>query len=243
LVLLKKRTFLYFETRAVSMTDEEYREQIHKRWQESMSLLGFEDSGPKPEPAETEQPTAAEPPATELLPSQSVISEIMPMAESSEAPSKDHEAQSVLASNDKWSEPERLETVIAAADSETALMSADKKKPLPVQERSEAEGGRHRRGRRGRRGKRADSEEAKRADDGTESASAEQESQQRDRGGRRGRPRQRTSRPAEAANVEEETTPSTTESNEFGEDESTDPSEWNVPSWQELIASLYRPER
>ena len=30
---------------------------------------------------------------------------------------------------------------------------------------------------------------------------------------------------------------------DFGDDEPTDFSEWNVPSWQELIASLYRPER
>ena len=30
---------------------------------------------------------------------------------------------------------------------------------------------------------------------------------------------------------------------DFGDDEPIDPSEWNVPSWQELIASLYRPER
>jgi hypothetical protein len=65
----------------------------------------------------------------------------------------------------------------------------------------------------------------------------------------RGRPRRRRSSMEEATEslvapeLEEETEPEATPEPESDEDEPDTLSDWNVPSWNDLIASLYRPER
>src|SRR5438477_12958284 len=54
------------------MSSEEYRDQVQKRWQETMALLGFDDAGPAPEPEKPKAKTPPPmPPATEPEPAHS----------------------------------------------------------------------------------------------------------------------------------------------------------------------------
>jgi hypothetical protein len=67
----------------------------------------------------------------------------------------------------------------------------------------------------------------------------------RGRGRGRSRKARKTEEPTEATLVEEDTEevePPAADTDDDS-DEVDNLSDWNVPSWQELIASLYRPER
>jgi len=233
------------------MTDEEYRQQVQKRWQESMALLGLEDPGPEQEPKKAEpagqpvMPPAARLPVQqpeETEPPRTVQAEVRPAAGQVLGFDPEHGQHREL---ELAPESARLEFETTA---ESAEEPAEEASRAVQAETSEEELGRRRRGRRGRRGKKpetAATEGEGRA--GEKPGKGEEESRKREGSGRqgRGRPRQRTAKPTEpeAAEPEEPVTEAAADDSDFGDDEPTNPSEWNVPSWQELIASLYRPER
>jgi hypothetical protein len=221
------------------MTDEEYRQQVQQRWKESMALLGLDDAGPAPEPPKAEpvktQPTPAAP-----LPVQEDAADVHAEAD---WPAARHEAEPV--------EPEAFQAEPAPTEpvDEFELTNEPGEAPRPEPESSEDQQGRRRRGRRGRRGGRDESTPG--PTDGPDTSegrgpardSSEEDSRQRGRGRGRGRPRPVKPAEVEDTELDEPVTDEPAADRDFGDDEPTDFSEWNVPSWQELIASLYRPER
>jgi ribonuclease E len=101
-------------------------------------------------------------------------------------------------------------------------------------------GGRGRSGRRGRRSSRKDEEQP--SAESSEGSSEPKEPSAERKGRRRGRRRRDTE--AEETEAKREPVEATMAEEEDDRLEEVDTlSDWNVPSWNELIASLYRPER
>jgi len=228
------------------MTDEEYRQQVRKRWQESMALLGIEDSGSEPEPERTAPTAQADIPP---MPPEREPESISAQSEWSPQPERPHVEAHPLdpePAHGHEREPEPAEAEWREPDlsvtSEPTESVAEEMQPA-AEESAAEDPDRRRRGRRGRRGQKPETATAK--DKGR--GKGEVEAHEKEEGGRRGRgrPRQRTSKPplAEAVEKDEPETIEAAVDSDFGDDEPTDLSEWNVPSWQDLIASLYRPER
>jgi ribonuclease E len=241
------------------MTDEEYRQQVQKRWQESMALLGFEDSGPEPL-ADVEQPAKEVPgPAQPAS-----LTESDPDEESPGSTSAPHPAEPYASPTSAYEEWDGIQEEQAAVvhtpmpkpTPQTEAVDLTAEPPAPVVEvqgggedqRGEKEPLRRRRGRRGR-GRRSEGGESERQHgQGEESGRHDEETSERQGSGRRGRGRSRqrvedSHQEEEAADLEESATEEAADDSDFPDDEQNDFSDWNVPSWQELIASLYRPER
>jgi len=232
------------------MTDEEYREQVQQRWRETMALLGFDDPGPAP-PAEPEKPASAQTLEVEVRHPEG------PQNVEPKSPPAAAQPLGIYREDRDSDKPERQtdETVPAQLDSsglsEAGAEPSEDMLPPAGEESWEEKQGRRRRGRRGRRGKKMESGDAAGQGEGPiakEASSAEEDSGEKEAGGSRrgrGRSRQRPAKPVltPAADQDEQATDAAVDSNDFGDDEPTNPSEWDVPSWQDLIASLYRPER
>jgi hypothetical protein len=239
------------------MTDEEYREQVKKRWQESMALLGLDDSGPEAEPEKAASVPAKNTPGAPPLAEAEQHHYESPRPAHADAPRTEARPFRRESQDRQHREPELEDGTAPRGESETATRPAEEPEleapPAAERASTDEEAGRHRRGRRGHRGgKRPESpttegEGEGEATDRAEPAGTKDESPERESRGRRGRgrPRQRTTKTAESqpAEQDEPATHEAADDNDFGDDEPNDLSEWNVPSWQELIASLYRPER
>jgi hypothetical protein len=150
-----------------------------------------------------------------------------------------------------WAQDAPQELTEPAATGEFAQPLEAGVEPEPASDEPDRVRGRRRRGRRGGRGAPAAQEAEGPAPPEGESAEHEGPSdEKRERGRRRGRGRPRREEIAERpAEVDEEAaSEEPVEEPKDKEDDAPDDdidtlSDWNVPSWQELIASLYRPER
>jgi hypothetical protein len=242
------------------MTDEEYRQMVEKRWRESMELLGV-DPGPQPAPTkhpEREPEPAAEEPVAEL-PSAEEPAPPEPPAEVA-TPPMEYTRPAVRA----HPLPRRLPEAEPIVEEPAALPVAQatvEDTPEPVAEEetavkddseepgAEKASGR-RRGRRGRRSSRGKKSETPDTEAGVTEAPAAKEAEEpaeeeapSRRGRGRSRPKQANTTDTEAAD-QDEAAAHAADDTEASDDEPDETlSEWNVPSWQELIASLYRPER
>jgi ribonuclease E len=238
------------------MTDEEYRQQVKKRWQESMALLGLDDAGPEPEPEKESPAPTKHTPAAPHLPQTELDQYERPRPAHADAPPVEAQTPNRDVRDRHRRELEPEEVMTSPRESEPApepIEELDREAPpAPERESADDESGRRRRGRRGRRGKRPESPTTEKEGDadatvGMEPAAAKEESPERENRGRRGRgrQRQRSAKIAEPQPAEQDelATDEAANDNDIGDDEPNDLSEWNVPSWQELIASLYRPER
>jgi hypothetical protein len=202
-------------------------------WQALAEQLGLEPEKPADEPL----PTRDSPPAPR-------VEEERPRAE------PEPEDISQPASEEEIGFALRPEAIEAAGEAESL--------PRPGEEEPEESSGPERRGRRHRRGGRSRSgkenapAEAAEPAEGVADASGQEErppaaegkaprgrGRRRGRGGR-GEPGKLSGRGEERV-VEEEESPA--EEVPAAEEEVDDLSDWQAPSWQELIASLYRPDR
>jgi hypothetical protein len=222
------------------MTDEEYRQEVERRWQESMALLGLASTPPPKKKAEPQPQPAPQSPPAEVV--QEFEDEL------------DREAQdwtkAAAAQIAKDTEPAAEEVQSTAGETEETVAE----KPLEDEDEDPATG--RRRGRRGRgsRGKKpepaADAAAVTSAEGAAEASKAEKPEEERPGRRGRGRPRARTEKPARAApgRQAETSAPAKSDSQQAevegeADDDTSDLSEWDVPSWQDLIASLYRPDR
>jgi hypothetical protein len=208
------------------MSDQAQSNHESNHWDELARQLGLEPGEP-----------VATPPAKEAKPVQASRPAEFREKEAREVDSSDEfERESVA-------EPEVERGEDKAPMGEEASPAADQS---PVEEPPAQE--RARRGRRGGgRGRRtrdaAETQESSGRSAADEAAPAEESAERKERG-RRGRRHGRRGAEAE----EPEATPEVVEqaASDQGEDdiEEVDTlSDWSVPSWNELIASLYRPER
>jgi hypothetical protein len=227
------------------MTDDEYREQVKKRWLESEALMGFDNPAPEPEPEKARTSTP------EKLPTAPPVVE-----EETTHEQHEHSSWAEKSHAHPRSVPREIELEESAALEEASEPVTEAREelesrepPTRKKESVEEESGRRHRGRRGRRGgKRAEGPatvgegEVTAKDEPGEAT--EEESPERERRGRgRSRPRSAKTAEPETAEQDEPVKEEAADDSDFGDDEPNDLSEWNVPSWQELIASLYRPER
>jgi hypothetical protein len=246
------------------MTDEEYRQQVQQRWQETMALLGIEDAGPAPETELKKQsaPPPSQPaPKNRQVPTAPIpdpeaveVSRPAPEPEAAEAPWTEAESAIPIEElpprhvarehhhyepepQEAGPEPMPMEQPAEVASADEAVEESAK---APEDDESE-DRSRRRRGRRGRRGSKGETAGAETTADAA--PGAEDESKEQETGNRRGRGRGRQ-RPAKAeVEKEEPASIAATDDADLPDEDAEDFSEWNVPSWQELIASLYRPER
>ncbi len=207
------------------MNDEQERLKQQQHWQELATLLGLETpssaAGP-PAPKETEKPRwnppAAEPPAAEPP-----------------APEPAFPSEPAFATMDRVP-PAVLEV-----------------RPVPLPE-EETEHGQRRRGRRGRKFRDDDQESAgpaqERAVDEAPDVKTEPPlPKEEEPGGQRGRRRSKLRPPPEpVADVkedgpEEESAPKPEDNEDLDAELNVVVADWNMPSWTELIDSLYRPDR
>jgi hypothetical protein len=247
--MLLLQAILGFETRPVSMTDEEYRQQVQKRWQESMALLGIEDAGPAPEP----QKKAPEPPPkmapAARLPEPDFDEMEVPVSARDQAPRAQAPSHRDDYESRRRTEPEpEIEAPRLAPGPASEPGEEPVARTRPSVQDAEDDRGPRRRGRRGRGRKKPEAGTPEEQGVVAEAPEpGEDDAAERDSRGRRGRgrPRQRPAKPAEPQAISEDEPEPDEPANDrdFGDDEPTDLSEWDVPSWQELIASLYRPER
>jgi ribonuclease E len=232
-----------------------------KRWQAMAAELGLppeeEETPPASVPVDTAEPEAKEP--------RTEVHEPEPAPVHEETPSRGRRRRSPPLAPEPRAEGPGESPVEAAApgpvESGPALAEA------PAAEATDASEQRpSRRRRRGRRGSKKDEGETEPASveaalaTGAEAENPTEpvaevpdeetpEEPARRRGRRRGRSRkgERESEPAQASETEEAEEEVVSEEparvEEEEDDEMDDLSNWNVPSWQELIASLYRPER
>jgi hypothetical protein len=144
-------------------------------------------------------------------------------------------------SEEEW---ERMPPVTPEPEPEPQAESAGRADALEGEERPSSGRRRGRRSGRGRLDRGGDSGEARRGHGRPESLEERGEPSRRGWG----RPRPESEPPrttdADAAAATEEDEVDTTEPEPVLNDEEMDTlSDWNVPSWNELIASLYRPDR
>lgn len=222
------------------------QDQLHSHWAALAEQLGLPPEPPPPTPA----------------PSPAVPAETASIAETAEAPEVEtgHEATAELEApgeapsgsqrqpDEEWQEPAQPE----GAQTDTARNEEEDKGPvcdteMTAVEEEPAPAGRRRgrrsgRGRATRKGRAAENEQT--AQPASEGAETEAEPSRR-RGRGRGRGKTAKSRRAapEAGPAPEAEPPETAPGPEEKDEELDNLSDWNVPSWAELIASLYRPER
>jgi hypothetical protein len=217
------------------------RNRQREHWQAIAEQLGL---APEDEPG-AEQPRAEQPrPVTPAI---------------TKVESPPAEAASETVDEDVWeSVPEPLAAPVPEVEQERAVASAEQPSAGDLEEEphtaepSELEdaerGERHRRRRRSKSGRPARSRSAD-LPEGDPGTAEEAPGEEHERSTRRGRGRrkpgkstQRTTRPA----VDEAAPPPSEESTETDDADAEDLgslTNWNVPSWNELIASLYRPDR
>jgi ribonuclease E len=220
------------------MSDEEYRQEVERRWRESMALLGLDPGAEAAKPVLEARPPKVEP----------VFQ--APPSKAEDEPREPEPAPFGSASLEAEPFLDEIQSELPVADENVLVEPAPAEETAPPEEESAAEArpGR-RRGRRGRRVKKGEEGKAG-ADVSTEDSAASadeeaaEEAPRRKRGRGSGRPRtQKDTASSEAASQD---VPSQVEPTSDGDEEDEDlqnPADWDVPSWQELIESLYRPER
>ena len=202
-----------------------------QRWDELAKELGLEP----PAPAVAESPAVPVAPRPEPIPAMHI-----PLHQESEP-------NLLWPAEDPLAEPEP-ESVPAEAAADEAMEPPAALGPTP----EEQPGRGRRRGRRSGRGQRSGGRapaEAGSAEASVEpdagSAPGDSDDSPRQRG--RGRGRGRQGRPAATAVLaegeEEVVLPEPTTADDIEDADVFDPSKWDVPSWQDLIDSLYRPDR
>lgn len=230
------------------MEDPKRSEQ---HWQDLAELFGLP-------PEKTESKPASAP----VAPAAKPVEQVAPVEEPAEfAPMQNEEAtEEVLAEEGGWEEEfdaDSEETRVVDVDelADESVVDADtadfrERAPVESAEEERPKRGRRRRRRGRRRGGEQEGRERTEAAPRQESRreTAPDAGDERHRGRHRGRRRDEEERQpahedAEEAwsNRDERDTDSSRERPMSLED--TDFSNWNVPSWQELIASLYRPDR
>jgi len=233
------------------MSEEQLRGQTHDRWRETLALLGLP---PEPEPSAESSPPSAEsaretapaepepprhferepepPPVTEREP------EIIPFA----APIYEELA------------PEAATLQEQPFPAEEGLEEPAPDQPPSLEEEDRSRGRhRSRRGGRSRSPREADDTAGVTPEEGSaeiadrvEALSHPRDDRSRGRGRDQGRRREMPESEPEIVEEDEdqEVEGSAEETAAHDRDDEPDTlSDWNVPSWQELISSLYRPER
>jgi hypothetical protein len=206
------------------MSEEQLRDQTQDRWRETLALLGL--------PAESEkqpEPTVPEPPSEPHLETRE--------PESSSTPEVD--AVSFSEQGPETDVAPSMEEPVSESTWQPEPVTEDQLEEAPEQ-REEPRG--RRRGRRGGRGRTHGSpDEERRSRHGPRAES---------RGFDEERPPESPSAEEapepelDAVDEEEELEPVAEETAVDTTDEEPDTlSDWNVPSWQELISSLYRPDQ
>jgi hypothetical protein len=248
------------------MTEEEIREQTNQRWKETLALLGLPPATEPPaaahQPPATPEPVAErhvaepEPARTWQEPEPPHRWQPEPEPEAVGWHRREQEPPDSAPERSKESEPTGEVPPVEGPGDVDAF-----REPSPTAGGESEDGPRSRGRRRGRRGGRGRSEratESERPSSGTPAETdvetrSEPEAEPREerpprRGGRGRSQRGRRDEENETREVrEEEDQESEIISEEpapQGPEEEPDMlSDWNVPSWQELISSLYRPDR
>jgi hypothetical protein len=239
------------------MSDDELREQTNQRWRETLALLGLP---PEPETGHGLTVPASQPVVDYPVPEP----EPLPHARAPEsaAPHEPDFDDRV----DAYATMEPAEVTPQPPPSPTATIPGGEQRDEPStpsgrESDDEAIGRGRRRGRRGGRGRSRRAAEAARPDESepapelaespnsAETASATETREERSRRGGRGRskkPADKEFEPAVTAEEEDDLEEELAAEEAPEEDHDDEPdtlSDWNVPSWQELISSLYRPDR
>jgi hypothetical protein len=207
-------------------------DDIQRRWRELAEQLGLPP-----------EPTA---PAEPALPPTQVLRE--PESAAAEAPEPgertDNKDQTLEAVREEPTDTKGAEPVGAATEPEES----------PREERRHSRG--RRRGRRGGRKTEPSAAETSEEETGAAETTATQADDEAEpapeRSRRRGRGRSRSrkavaeeemSEPAEETEEQQEEEPAPQPAAVEEDEEDDDMSGWSIPSWQELISSLYRPDR
>jgi hypothetical protein len=230
------------------MTDE-HRQQVEKRWRESMALLGLD---PETEPGRPSPAAVQEKPPAKL------IAKVARPEPASEPERSEPEPEwPVTPPPELEAEAAHVREQIARDEAIEAPVGEEigpEEEPAKLDEKP----GRRRRGRRGRRVKKPD--EAATGEDQAAAAESSPEAAEKLEDGPAPRKRGRPARPPRGKPVKdaepvevvdqdddgEEPTSSQHVDEAEGDDDDLDtlnPEKWDVPSWQELIGSLYRPDR
>jgi ribonuclease E len=237
--------------------------QTDDRWRELADLLGLPGDGPAPAPAppiKAELPPA--PPALEVEEERPIVHEarIEQMSEGASPgwESEFDEGDDDTAIDESLLRDEPAGEEPAEIDGEEFMEAGGEEivEPVeggsPVSEEDKPRRGRRRR-RRGRRGGREGEERPPQAgeprrDDREPRRQPEPEPRERGRGDRRrdeeprrGAPPRQERREPVPVEADDDTPSKPAPAMDAHDD--TDFSNWNVPSWQDLIASLYRPDR
>lgn len=216
------------------------------RWRELHELLGLPGDAPPPAKQEAPLPPAAPmparhepPPEPELIEEFEEVGRLEPMVETPPAlpdePAVDWEEE---LDEDRDDTP--LEEVAPLATAE--LPEGQAERPQTGEDEKPRRGRRRRRRGRGRGGDRQNDERGEQRAETPRDGNADR----RDRGpGRNEQQQRRPDRPQPVAQdvdeLIEEQQPDAPRQRIPQSD--TDFSDWNVPSWQELISALYRPDR
>jgi hypothetical protein len=214
------------------MSDDPDRQREH--WRELAELLGLNPDAPQ----DSEKPKPHLEAAARVPPEVHAPARSEPVPAVRGEPLKDDfegEPRSV-------SPPEEPEQVQSARERENIAPPAQERDEWRPPARDEE---RPRRGK-GRRGGRGGSERKEFSSGGaegdTEARDRQSADDDEDQGASDPRGRERSPEPLEEEPMEEVESPSVTVADDEIDEEDT-LSDWNVPSWNELIASLYRPER
>jgi hypothetical protein len=208
------------------------QEEHRSHWDELAEQLGLEPE--KPSPVVREVPAAPNPPPRHYSEEEPILRTESPVDDETSF-SRDMQGESEVAAR----APEVAEESLPDREAESASVDEEADQSKESQGR-----GRRRR----RRRSKPDGERA--ADESTEvapTAAADDDEaprgrSRRERGRRHADPEKPSSRRQEAVKDQEEAPPSNASPAEE-DDDLDDLSNWQAPSWQELIASLYRPER
>jgi hypothetical protein len=238
----------------VIMSKDDYREEMERRWRESMALLGLDD-GPPPKAEAAPKPA---PPPPKLEPARKV-EDSPPVLTPEPVTMPDFSASDTQSEIEDGGVTPVIDMPVVG--DELPPGDDDHEPGQAPEPPGPDDKSRRRRGRRGRRGKRPEDAPKRAAageavsSEGVESPS-EPADERRGRGQRPARdqaerPRRGRGKPAperEPEPVDEDEPIDAENQPAFQEDglddgDPPDLSEWDVPSWQELIASLHRPDR
>jgi hypothetical protein len=228
---------------------EPNRAELENHWDSLAELLGLPpEPKPAPPPPPEETPTEkdhtqeAEPQEIPKAGGRSLESEAVEPAERDAhrgrhrwAPFGEEEPEE-LAPLHSPEQPAEI-TAPEVAQEQQAAVEPEETEPEEKESRSG--------GRRGRRSGKGRSSRSASAEGEGEETQAEPEAEKTDRARRRGRGRSRQSRSrsTEAETAEAVDREGAEEEPDLKDEDLDTLSDWNVPSWAELIASLYRPER
>jgi hypothetical protein len=207
----------------------EDQEHLQDHWRELAELLGVQpDSPERPRAAPTSEHVAAEAPRKQAEPIAAIEHQPAASGFDSESPP---------------TEPVETAQTEPAPERETVPPPQEERRewPPPADEEDRSRRGRGRRGRRGRSERQPEYAPSGPRRESPRESAEEPDLSDEEADFRSSPPATEEIREEEFADELETAPPTPTEDDEIDEEDNL--SDWNVPSWNELIASLYRPER